>query len=348
MKMAGAQAARYLAQPDPARPGLLIFGADAMRVALKRQEVVAALVGPEGEAEMRLTRMSGGDLRRDPAEVMDAMRAQGFFPGPRVVFVEEATDGAAPALVAALKDWRAGDAVLVVTAGNLGKGSALRKGFEDHPQAVAIGLYDDPPSREEVEAMLRAAGFGGPGLPLPGREALADLMALALALDPGDLRQTIERMALYKLGDAQPLTPAEIALLAPATFEAEVDEALNAAAEQDTPRLVLLMRRLDGQGTAPTSICIAAIRHFRALHSAAADPGGAAAGIGKLRPPVFGPRRDRMLRQAQAWGAATLERALAEILDTDLRLRSTSRAPGMALAERMLMRLAAMPGRRQG
>ena len=30
-----------------------------------RQEVLAAMVGPDGEAEMRLTRMSGADLRRD-------------------------------------------------------------------------------------------------------------------------------------------------------------------------------------------------------------------------------------------------------------------------------------------
>ena len=46
MKLAGAEASRFLAKPDPTRAGLLIFGADAMRVALKRQEAIAALVGP--------------------------------------------------------------------------------------------------------------------------------------------------------------------------------------------------------------------------------------------------------------------------------------------------------------
>ncbi|MFN3578035.1 MAG: DNA polymerase III subunit delta, partial [Tabrizicola sp.] len=63
MILKGAEAARYCAKPDPGRAGLLIFGADPMRVALKRQDAIAALVGPEGEAEMRLTRMSGADLR---------------------------------------------------------------------------------------------------------------------------------------------------------------------------------------------------------------------------------------------------------------------------------------------
>ena len=45
MILKGAEAARYCAKPDPARAGLLIFGADPMRVALKRQEAIAALIG---------------------------------------------------------------------------------------------------------------------------------------------------------------------------------------------------------------------------------------------------------------------------------------------------------------
>ena len=130
MKLSGAQATRFFARPDADRAGALIYGADAMRVALRRQEFIATLLGPAGEAEMRLTRISGGDLRRDPAEVTDAIRAQGFFPGLRVVFVEDAGDAAAPALTAALQDWRAGDAVLVVTAGSLGKASALKRAFD--------------------------------------------------------------------------------------------------------------------------------------------------------------------------------------------------------------------------
>jgi DNA polymerase-3 subunit delta len=83
------------------------------------------------------------------------------------------------------------------------------------------------------------------------------------------------------------------------------------------------------------------MRHFRVLYTVASDPGGAGQGIGKLRPPVFGPRRDRILRQAQAWGARKLETALGILTDTDLALRSAGqRAPAMALVERSLIRLA--------
>ena len=191
MKLAGTEATRYLAKPDPARAGLLIFGADAMRVALKRQEVIAALVGPKGEEEMRLTRIPGAALRKDATLLLDAVKAMGFFPGPRVAFVEDATDTCAEALLAALREWRAGDAVIVVTAGNLTPKSGLKSLMEKHPSAVCIGLYDDPPSREEVEAMLAKAG-----LARIEPAAMAELLNLSRGLDPGDFRQTIEKISM--------------------------------------------------------------------------------------------------------------------------------------------------------
>ena len=48
MKLTGRDAAAYFRKPDPEKAGLLIYGADAMRVALRRQEVIAALIGPAG------------------------------------------------------------------------------------------------------------------------------------------------------------------------------------------------------------------------------------------------------------------------------------------------------------
>jgi DNA polymerase-3 subunit delta len=333
MILKGADAARYCARPDPARAGLLIFGADPMRVALKRQEAIAALVGPDGEAEMRLTRMSGGDLRKDASLLLDAIKAVGFFPGPRVTFVEDATDTLAETISMALQAWKPGDAVIVVTAGGLTGKSALKTLFEKHPSAVSIGLYDDPPGREEIEAALKVAGLVD-----IDREAMADLTSLARALDPGDFRQTLEKIALYKFGDASPLTPADVAVMAPATIEAEVDDLIDAVAEARAPAIGPLVRRLEGQGVQPVTICIGALRHFRILHAAATDPAGPGVGIQKAR--VNFKQKDAMGRQAGQWGVRMLEQAVAILLETDLTLRSTSKAPGMALMERALIRIA--------
>ncbi len=337
MILRGAEASRYFANPDPSRAGLLIFGADPMRVAMKRAEVIAALIGPEGEGEMRLTRIPASDVRKDPALLLDALKAQGFFPGPRVALLEDAADALTPLVEATLKDWRPGDAQLIVTAGGLTGKSTLKKLFETRPDVYCAGLYDDPPTREEIEASLKKAG-----LTAIDRDAMTDLNTLARAIDPGDFRQTLEKIALYKWGDPSPLTPAEVATLAPATIEAELDDLLNAVADGRGAAIGPLLRRLEGQGVTAVGLCIGALRHFRTLHSASADPGGAAAGLARARPPVFGPRRDIMLRQAAGWGQRALEQALALLVETDLTLRSTSRAPTMALMERALIRLAMM------
>ena len=338
MILKGAEISRYLARPDATRPALLIYGQDAMRVALKRAEAVAALTGPHADEEMRLTRMPGADLRKDPALLLDAIKEVGFFPGQRVVLVEDTPDAAAPAVAAALSEWAHGDAVIVVTAGGLTKASALRKVFEPHAHAVTAPIYDEPPGEEEIGRWLKDAGL----TEVP-QVAMRDLLALSRALDPGDFRQTVEKIALYKYGDSEPLTPEEIALMAPATIETEVDDLIDVVADGKSAAFGAVMRRIEAQGIAPVTICIAALRHFRALHAASADPGGPQAGLSRLRPPVFGPRRDRMARQAQSWGMRNLEEAVHHLLDTDLQLRSSTKAPAMALIERALIRLAMMP-----
>ncbi len=336
MKLTGAAARGYFNAPETERTGLLIYGADAMRVALARQRMIAALLGPGAEEEMRLTRLAGGDLRKEPSALLDAVKAVGFFPGARAVHVEDATDAAAPAVLATLEDWRPGDAQIVVTAGQLKPTSKLRKAFETHKNAYAVGLYDEPPGREELSRMLKEAGLDN-----LSNDAFSALTDLSRELGPGDFTQTLEKIALYKLDDPAALSVDDIADCTPRSTEADLDDVLHAAAEGRADTIGPLLRRLQAQGANPVTLCIGATRHFRTLYAAASAEGGPAAGIGKLRPPVFGPRRDRLLRQAQAWGPHKLETALTALTDTDLQLRSGGQtAPNMALMERALVRLA--------
>ncbi|MFG5384918.1 DNA polymerase III subunit delta [Yoonia sp. R2-816] len=340
MKLTGNAATAYFRKPDPGHTGLLIFGADPMRVADKRQEAIAALVGPAGEEEMRLTRINAADLRKDPALLDDAIKAQGFFPGHRVAFVEDATDGLTKVLDAALQDWKPGDAQIVVTAGQLTAKSALRKAFEGHSNAVAIGIYDDPPTVADIKQTLAQSGID-----TPDRDVMDALMSLAGSLEPGDFRQTIEKISLYKRGDATPLTIADVMANAPQSAEVDVDDVLEVVSLGQADQLGPVLRNLYAQGVTPVTLCIGAMRHFRRLHTVASDPGGPAAGVGRLRPPVFGPRRDKIARQAGHWGRDRLERALTALTDVDLQLRSANTAPQSALMERTLIRLAMMARR---
>ncbi|KPQ06012.1 MAG: DNA polymerase III delta subunit HolA [Rhodobacteraceae bacterium HLUCCA12] len=340
MKLSPRDAPGFLARPDPRMPGILIHGSDVMRVAERRQTLIRNLIGPQGETEMRLARFAAADLRKDPAAALDAIKAQGFFPGTRAVLIEEATDSATESVKNALTRWADGDAVLVVTAGQLNASSKLRKAFESDKRALAMAVYDDPPGRDEIEAMLRDAGLSS----VPP-DAMRDLTALAQILEPGDFRQTLTKIALYKHGDDTPLSSTEIAALAPQDAEAGIDAMLDAVAEGRPNAVPPLMARLIAQGVAPVTLCIGAMRHFRLLHTLVSDPRGPSQAIGALRPPVFGPRRDRILRHAQRWRQDRIEQAMSDITETDLTLRSTSRAPLVALTERTFLRLATMAAR---
>jgi DNA polymerase-3 subunit delta len=323
VNLRGAAALGFFAKPDPGTAGALIYGADAMRVALRRQELIANIAGPTASDEMRVTRLSGASLRDDPAAPLDALKAVGMFPGPRVVHVDGVTDQGAAPVLRALEAWAAGDAALVVTAGALKKTSKLRQAFEAHPRAAAVGLYDDPMDRSEVDAVVAAEGLT---LTPEGRR---DLDRLALSLDPGDLRQTVAKIALYAGG--APAGPEAVAAMAPASLEAEADDAILAAASGNAAAIGPLMSRLAAQGVSPVTLVIFATRHFHLLHGIA---------TGTARP--FGPNQSLLASQARDWTGARLEAALALLMETDLTLRSASRAPQMALMERALIRLAMM------
>lgn len=333
MKLGGAQANGYFRKPEPDKTGLLIYGSDPMRVAIKRQELIAALIGPQGEDEMRLTRIPASDLRKDPAMLLDAIKAIGFFPGPRVAFVEDANSYVDATILDALAQWQTGDAQIIVTAGALKPTSKTRKAFEGHKNAYAVGIYDNPPTRDEIESALKTAGIAS-----PSADAMNVLNDLAQSIAPGDFRQTLDKISLYKLNDPEPLNADDIAACAPTSTEADIDDILMVVADAKATQIGPVLRKLQAQGVNAVSLCIGAMRHFRALHRVACDTTG--------RPQVWGPNKDRIIAQARHWGPARLETALTVLTDTDLQLRSAGQnAPAMALVERAFIRLAMLGAR---
>ena len=335
MKLPGARAAAFCARPDGRKVGALLHGPESTLVALRRRELVAALT--EGD-DLRLTRLDGAAAAKDPAEIDAALRARGFFPGRRVVLVE----GAGDALARPLGDILAGigpeDAFLVVTAGSLAARAPLRRLFEGTDALVALGFYPEPPGSEELEALLERAGLGAALAP-EAREALG---AAAQAMDRGQLGQLIEKIAVYSLDRGAPVSGEEMAALLPQAAESQLDRLVGAVADGRAEAVGPLMTRLVAAGVAPTAMLIAAGRHFRLLLGLGAAPEGVAAALGKLRPPVFGPRRDALAAQVRRWDPGRLEAAARLVFQADRRLRSRGDRPDRALVERCLIRVAMM------
>lgn len=333
MKLQGAAVARFLASPDPAMAGALLHGPDAGLIALRRAELVERLT--EGD-EMRLTRLVGAEAVKDPASVDDALRARGFFPGRRVVLVESAKDGLAKALEPVVAALETDDAFLVLEAPGLGGRSPLRKLFEGNRRLVSIGLYPAPPNASEIRGLLKAEGLKAGLEP----DAEAELLAVAQDLDAGAVRQLVGTVALYGIDHEEPLTRDEVAALLPRGIDAGLDGLVAAVADGRAGEVAPLFARVTAAGATPAGILIATGRHFRQLLTVACAGRGAEQAVTRLRPPLYGPRRDAMLRQARSWGAPRLERAVRMIFEADRTLRSPGQRPDRAMTERTLIRLA--------
>lgn len=337
MKLSGREAARFCGAPDRSFAGMLIYGEDGAEVSERRRRAVAAALGGGEGLDLRLTEIAGADLRRKPALALDAIKAQSFFDGPRVACVTDATDGCAAGLAAALEDWAEGDGFLVVTAGMLPARSKLRKLFEDSKRVVAAPVYRDTPDAGMVSDILREEG-----VVQVSEEAMRDLVAIASGAGAAALREMAGRLALYMLESDEPARSDDVAACAPGAGDVDIDDLIDSVAGRDAAAVGPAMARMQAQGVAPTAIAIAAARRFRQMHGAlvAADSGGLDNAVARLRPPVFGPRRDRLARHCRDWGLQGVEGALKMILETDRMLRGGSSAAGGAILERTLLRLA--------
>lgn len=332
MKIRGADVARFCAAPPKGIVGALIFGEEPGLVAARRDTLLAALLGAQARAEMRISVLAAGTLRGDPAAVDTALRAGGFFAGRRAVVVGDATDALAPVLAAALGA-AVPEAFLLVTAGTLPARSALRKAFEAAKDAAAAPCFRDAPTRAGLSGVLRQAG-----IEMIGEDALDELMAIAADLDPVLVDGLAAKIALYKQHDSLPLSAADIAACAPPRGAAAVDDLLDAVSAGQPAATLAALAMLDSQGVSAVEIAIAAGRHFRQLHALAVGAEGPeAAVLARIGPPS---RRDRLAAQARHWGSTRLEAALGALHDADALLRQGGNRPAAAIIARVLLRLA--------
>lgn len=336
MKLTNRDVTSFFKSPPKGITGVLIYGNDLMRVSDKRQQFIKSLLGPNAEEEMRLTRISRENLKKAPEQAIDLCKAQGFFPGERALLLEEANETVADTIITAIDAWQDGDATIVVTAGSLKPSSNLRKFFEQKKNIFSVPIYDNPMNKFEVEKIIAESGLQN-----ITQEILNQLVTIASELQPGDFKQSVNKLALYKLNDETPVTYRDVINCTPASNEAAIDEVLNVILAGNEFKVSQILGRLRSQGVLPVTLVIAATRHFKALFSIISNPSGLSVGAAALRPPIYGPQKETLINQAQKWGPVKIKNAIKILTATDLKLRSADQqAPQMALVERHLIRIA--------
>jgi DNA polymerase-3 subunit delta len=335
MKIDARALAKALARPDPALRAFLVHGPDDGLVR-ERAAALARTVAPDLADPFRVADLTGAMLASDPRRLADEAAAISMLGGRRVVRVRPAGNEAAPALAAFLKA-PAGDALIVVEAGELDGRSALRKLFDAAANAGAIACYHDEArdlpqvivetlARHQIRASADAIQF----------------LAQRLGNDRAVTRAELDKLALY-VGAGTEVTLDDARACVGDMAEIGLDDLVRATATGDAAALERALARLAAEGVQPVGWLRAAQRHFQRLHVARAliDSGeDDTSAMARLRPPVFWKDEAPFRAALRRWSAPALARALRALLAAELLCKSTGQ-PADLIASDALLALAA-------
>ena len=324
----------------PHKSCVLVYGPDQGLVRERSRALAVAVLGAAVGDPFRSAEMSGAGINGDPAALVDEAAALSLVGGRRVVRVVSATDGAADA-VATILNARVGrdpgsEALVILEAGELGPRSALRRLFEDTPDAAALACYPDENERlsEFARDALRELGHSVD-------TAALDWIAAAAGGDRSILRRELEKLSLY-VGPGSAITAQDAEACLGDTALLDVDEVALAASTGDLAGLDQAVVRAYAAGQSPITLLRAIGRELTRLHPAAA---AVAAGtsvsdaMGQMRPPVFFKHKPAYQRALATWRPDDLARAIEVVVDAEVACKVRAGADE-AVAWRAALRVA--------
>jgi len=330
------EADRFTANPPKGLRAALVFGPDAGLVQERAEKLLKSVVADLGDA-FNVADLDESILLSDPARLPDEAAAISMMGGRRVVRVRNAGNNLSGLFEDFLEDPK-GDALVVVEAGDLAKGTGLRKIFESDDHAAAIACYADTARNLEdvVRDTLRASGLS------IAPDALSDAVS-RLGSDRGVTRRELEKLALYARGQKS-VNLADVQAVMGDEAEARAEEVSDAAGNGDFARLDLALERLWIADISVAQVLRSAMGHFQRLalvreNVSRGEPIESA--VRKLRPPIHFLREQSFKSQAGRWNETRLADALDMLLEAEALSRTTG-VPAQAVCGRTLMNIAAM------
>ena len=321
---------RFLSQPDPKKPVVLVYGPDSGLVS-ERASLVVRKTSGENADPFSLVQLDGDIVAGDPGKLIDEAQTIGLFGNHRVIRVRAGTKNFASAVETLLAS--PPQATVVIEAGELRPSSPLRSICEKSPAAAVIPCYVD--TERDLARLISDSGLAFE----PG--AREELVAL-LGADRLSTRAEIEKLVLYAQGNGGKVGVEDVrAVIADASALA-LDDVMDFATAGEAEAALVALNKAYAAGTQPAAILNAAIRHVTQLHrlKLAVDAGDSPARVVEYaRPPVFFRRRPHFERALNRYGSELLAREIVALSDASLAARKNA-ALAQSIAERAILRLA--------
>ena len=310
----------FLKKPFDRVSLVLIYGQDEGLIAERAAKLIKAATAGADDP-FSLVKLGSSEVSSDPARLIDEARTVSLFGNRRVVWVRD--DGArynvGPALEP-LFDTPEQGSLVVVEAGDLKKGTGLRKRFEEHPAAAAIACYVD--STADLARLIdEETKLAGLTIDADAREVLEAQLGGDRLASRGEVR----KLCLYCHGRGR-ITAEDVTAVVGDVSTYQVSALIDAIAGGNPVETDRLVAGLEGAGTSPAGAGTAVIRHFQMLDRARADVDSGRTipdVIARMQPPVYDKRKPIMTRQLTLWTAKRLQRALQLLDEAMLRSRTT-------------------------
>ncbi len=317
----------WLARPDPKTFLVLLYGPDRGLVA-ERGKAFAERTGLPLDDPFSVVKLDGAEVERGEGRLLEEAQTVPRFSDRRLLWVRNASGqkGLADEVKALLAE-PARDATILIEAGDLKKGAALRTVVEGADGGMALPCYAD--DGRDIEAViddeLRKAGIT---MALEARQALRR----NLGGDRLATRAELQKLTLYALGQPE-ISLEDVKAMTGDVSGQSLDDAVDAVLDGRIGDFDSAFARHCQAGGQPFLALSGTMRQFQALHArrGAMEESGrnAASVVAGARPPVFFSRRKLIERTLERWNRQAIERALARLQAAVLQSR---RRPDLASA----------------
>lgn len=322
-----------LARRDPKKSVVLLFGPDMGLVRERAAGLVRRTI-PDASDPFALVRLDGDELSSDPQRLVDETRTIGLFGGERVIWVRAGARNIVPALAPVLAE--PCDALVVVEAGDLKRGAALRSACEGSPNALAIACYADT---ERDLARLVDSMMAEEGLTID-----RDAKELLVSLIGGDRlasRGEIMKLALYAKGQGR-VTAEDVRAIVGDASALALDDVVDAALAGETRAAVGALAKAFGSATRPDAVLGALLRGLTALHQLALQVESGTSverAIDGARPQIHFSRKPKLTAALRALSSARILKAMLAVDEAVLAGRRNA-ALAEAICERTVLQVA--------
>lgn len=316
----------WLRKPDSRFSVVLIYGPDRGLVS-ERAQAFATGCGLPMDDPFTVVRIDAAEVEREPGKLLDEARMVPMFSSRRLVWVRNA--GAQKSLAEDVKALCASppaDAIVLLEAGDLRKGTPLRSAVEAAPSAMALPCFSDETRDLDgvIDDELRKAGMTicGDARQLLRRNLGGDRLAS---------RGEIIKLVLYAQGETE-IGRHHVEASVGDAAAVDTDALLDAVLGGHLEAFDVQFSRVATSTSQAATLLAAALRQLHALQllRQAVESGvRPAEAVAAARPPVFFSRRRAVEGALSRWTSATIERALLRVAHA---IASGRRRPDLALA----------------